>query len=76
MKTNPLQALLVSALIVVVLFISCKHEIPFNAQDPPVIGGMQTCSADTVYFQNKVLPLLNSSCAMSCLLYTSDAADE
>lgn len=44
---------------------SCKHEIPFSQNDTPVTGGTQTCSIDTVYFQNKVLPLINSSCAMS-----------
>jgi len=52
-------------LFILLMLFSCKHEIPLNLQDPPVIGGVQTCSADTVYFQNKVLPLLNSSCAMS-----------
>lgn len=30
---------------------------------PPPTGGQQTCSPDTVYFQNNVLPLLVSSCA-------------
>ncbi|MBS1512224.1 MAG: hypothetical protein JST86_15350 [Bacteroidetes bacterium] len=54
---------------IVILFsgiLSCKHEIPEIPDVPvPVAGGEQTCSADTVYFQNKVLPLLNSSCAMS-----------
>lgn len=48
-----------------VISISCKHEIPIAFDNTPVSGGTQTCSADTVYFQNKVLPLLNSSCAMS-----------
>ncbi|MGF2412177.1 hypothetical protein [Ferruginibacter sp.] len=44
---------------------SCKHEIPLTDAQTAIIGGTQTCSTDTVYFQNKVLPLLNSSCAMS-----------
>ncbi len=44
---------------------SCKHDIPVSEIDVPVSGGTQTCSTDTVYFQNKVLPLLNSGCAMS-----------
>ncbi|MFN8253593.1 MAG: c-type cytochrome [Ferruginibacter sp.] len=53
-------------LFLLILFFSCKHEIPQQPLvDPPVDGGTQTCSADTVYFQNKVLPLINSSCAMS-----------
>ena len=47
------------------MIMSCKHEIPYSAYDIPVSGGTQLCSADTVYFQNKVLPLLNSGCAMS-----------
>jgi len=45
--------------------ISCKHEIPLTEAQLQITGGTQACSADTVYFQNKVLPLLNSSCAMS-----------
>jgi len=44
---------------------SCRHEIPLTEEQIQVTGGAQTCSADTVYFQNKVLPLLNSGCAMS-----------
>ncbi len=53
-------------LFLLLMLLSCKHEIPQqNLTDPPVIGGTQSCSADTVYFQNKVLPLINSSCAMS-----------
>jgi hypothetical protein len=44
---------------------SCKHEIPLSETQIQVTGGTQTCSTDTVYFQNKVLPLLNSGCAMS-----------
>ena len=65
MNTKPLIALFVTGVFTILVFISCKHEIPYNTPDPPVIGGTQTCSSDTVYFQNKVLPLLNSSCAMS-----------
>lgn len=52
--------------ILMLLFVSCKHQIPQqDLIDTPVTGGTQTCSTDTVYFQNKVLPLINSSCAMS-----------
>jgi cytochrome c553 len=65
MKRRSLLAILFSALSLMLIAVSCKHELPFTLQDPPVVGGTQTCSADTVYFQNKVLPLLNSSCAMS-----------
>ena len=59
-----------SVLFIVFLVISCKH-MPEGLTDnnPPVTepptGGEQACSADTVYFQNKILPLLISSCAKS-----------
>lgn len=46
-------------------FASCKHELPGITAPTPVSGGTQTCSADTVYFQNNVLPLIVSSCAKS-----------
>lgn len=55
----------VGALVLLVLLGSCKHELPLAEDQVPITGGTQTCSADTVYFQNKVLPLLNSSCAMA-----------
>lgn len=53
------------------LFITCKHEIlstgknsnDNNGSDPPVGGN--SCSADTVYFNNTILPLISSGCAMS-----------
>lgn len=54
-----------TGVILLVLISACKHEIPLTEAQVQVTGGTQTCSADTVYFQNKVLPLLNSSCAMS-----------
>jgi Planctomycete cytochrome C len=51
---------------------ACVHELPWPAGTTPTGGGGGTtppatasCSPDTVYFQNTVLPLLNSSCAMS-----------
>jgi hypothetical protein len=56
----------VPLLIAVLLTASCKHEIP----EPPGGGGgnpppSSICSPDTVYFQQQVLPLLVSNCAMS-----------
>lgn len=66
MKSKKLVFLFMACSILFVAVNSCKHEIPFPiGVDTPVDGGTQTCSTDTVYFQNKVLPLLNSSCAMS-----------
>jgi hypothetical protein len=57
--------LVFTAIIGIALVASCKHEIPLTEEQVPVTGGTQTCSSDTIYFQNKVLPLLNSSCAMA-----------
>ncbi len=59
--------------LIIVIFItglvltnSCKHDVPkSNVTDINIDGGTQACSTDTVYFQNTVLPLINSSCAMS-----------
>ena len=54
-----------------VLFLACKHELPFPPGVVPVAevanpgSSGKTCSADTVYFANEIQPLLNSSCAMS-----------
>lgn len=56
-----LIALLPAALIVCFVM-SCKHE-PFPLLVSAPEGGTQPCSADTVYFQNKVLPLIISGCA-------------
>lgn len=65
MKSKASVFLLSSAIILIAAVSSCKHEIPLTEAQLQVTGGTQTCSTDTVYFQNKVLPLLNSSCAMS-----------
>ena len=47
---------------------SCTHE-PLNPIDPNPIdttgNGSRVCDPDTVYFQQDVLPLIVSSCAMS-----------
>ncbi|HRI23094.1 MAG TPA: hypothetical protein PLZ45_00405 [Ferruginibacter sp.] len=56
---------IIGILLFLLIMMSCKHDIPIQVIETPVTGGEQTCSADTVYFQNSVLPLLNSSCAMS-----------
>jgi hypothetical protein len=66
MKSKKSAFLFIACSIILVSVNSCKHEIPYQVGiDTPVSGGTQTCSTDTVYFQNKVLPLLNSGCAMS-----------
>ncbi len=57
--------LLLLAMVPICFFASCKHEPAGTIVPTPVSGGTQTCSADTVYFQNNVLPLIVSSCAKS-----------
>lgn len=53
-----------------VVFLSCKHQIlndpnqdPNNPQNQPEVSA--TCSPDTVYFQQQVLPIFISNCSMS-----------
>lgn len=59
------------AVVIILAASSCKHEVMFpnnpggGSTNPPVSGGSQPCNADTVYFVNNVLPLINQSCAMS-----------
>jgi mono/diheme cytochrome c family protein len=67
MKPNAIVLMLFIAVIISFGSNSCKHEIPSTdgTNGTPITGGGQTCSQDTVYFQNSVLPLLNSGCAMS-----------
>lgn len=49
------------------LTVQCKHETDFSGfpTDPPLPEPSATCSPDTVYFVNTVLPLIRSSCAKS-----------
>ena len=71
-----MKGIVISIVMVTVLFCSflnsCTHVLPVppnnggtggDTNAPPVIA--VSCSADTVYFQNLVLPLLNSGCAMT-----------
>lgn len=55
--------------LVAVLSNSCKHEpwVPqnFNPSPDDTVTTSSSCSPDTVYFQNEVLPIFASSCAMS-----------
>jgi Planctomycete cytochrome C len=63
--------LIISLLMLVLLMVTCKHELPFpvsgtggagSGSNPPAGS---TCSPDTVYFVNVILPLISSNCAMS-----------
>ena len=61
MYNSKLTVGLVSAFLLVALF-ACQHELvlPTVQHNPGV-----PCSTDTVYFQNQLLPLLVSTCAMA-----------
>ena len=47
------------------LLFACTHEVtdPNGTGNTPTVSA--TCSADSVYFVNQVLPLITSNCAMS-----------
>ncbi|HVM89744.1 MAG TPA: hypothetical protein VMT76_16260 [Puia sp.] len=65
--------------LIILVSISCQHQIQFPKTSgtgdttvvtvppppPPPVDTGSSCSADTVYFANTILPLLNSSCATS-----------
>ncbi|HMM11466.1 MAG TPA: hypothetical protein PKE03_05175 [Bacteroidales bacterium] len=61
-------------LIIALMQVACKHDpvIPDDGQDPIP---SQTCDSDTVYFQNDILPLLNSGCASSGCHNAASAQD-
>ena len=65
MKAKLVAVLMLTSL----LMVMCKHEIPFpktgsnGTNNPPVISS--TCSTDSIYFANAILPVVSSSCAMS-----------
>lgn len=50
----------------------CVHEPPIAPSNPAV---STSCDPDTVYFQNDILPLLTSNCAMSGCHDAGTAAD-
>lgn len=63
------QAFTLFVLTALLFATSCKHD-PFADNIPPgpndtTNNGGSTCSPDTVYFAQQVLPMLQSSCAMS-----------
>ena len=56
---------LLIVLTIIITALSCKHEIPVDNSPVPVNPPTVTCSPDTVYFQQQVLPLIVSNCSMS-----------
>lgn len=66
MKRSALHQL--TGLFVILIIVSCKHEIPGSDTEPvpgPLVPPVVTCSPDSVYFQQQVLPVIVSNCAMS-----------
>ncbi|MCB9262273.1 MAG: hypothetical protein H6607_07860 [Flavobacteriales bacterium] len=65
--------LLVSAFVSLFLFENCKHQpVDDNVNPDPIDTtgnnnnhNSDTCSPDTVYFVNEILPLIQSNCAQS-----------
>ncbi len=62
--------LLISGFALLLTVLSCKHEIPGGGTEPvpgpnPVPPATVSCSPDTVYFQQQVLPVLISNCSVS-----------
>ena len=70
MKNNLSKILIVFGTIVFT-FYACRHQIPFpdssgngnngGGTNPPA----STCSPDTVYFVNEIMPIISSNCTMS-----------
>ncbi len=68
---------LVSMFVGIIFFLSCKHEIPLFSEPTPIPGSTGiSCSIDTVYFANSILPLINSGCAtVGCHNVANHAGD-
>ncbi len=62
-------------LVVITLLLACKHELPLPIPGTGGTGGtgggggtpppVNTCSPDSVYFVNQILPIISSNCTMS-----------
>lgn len=56
---------------ITILYTACRHEIPYPTNTPTGGGNskppepISTCSPDSVYFANTILPILTSNCAKS-----------
>jgi hypothetical protein len=54
----------IASVLVLFILLACQHETPW----PPISNTpirSYDCSDDTIYFQNEILPILVSNCAMS-----------
>ncbi|MFC0774153.1 hypothetical protein [Terrimonas alba] len=68
---NHVTKVIIAVGAMVITFYACRHQIPFpntsgtgndNGGNPPAVS---TCSADTVYFVNEIMPIISSNCTMS-----------
>jgi uncharacterized membrane protein len=58
------KTFLFMGVVAVSVFGACKHDKPYpEISNDPIVS--VNCSSDTVYFQNEILPILTSNCAMS-----------
>lgn len=67
-KQSNLSAIILSMTFLLFISVGCKHEIPDLNNNTNVIGNGNTsvpCDPDKVYFNQQVLPILISNCAMS-----------
>jgi hypothetical protein len=73
MKNNFLILLFLGLGFILLFFFSCKHQL-INPNDPGAGGGTggggvvppsSTCSPDSVYFVNDIMPMIASNCTMS-----------
>jgi hypothetical protein len=67
MRTALLNRVVFCMSIAGLMTVSCKHYLPANnngtTENPPVTTN--SCSPDSIYFQQQVLPIIASNCAMS-----------
>ncbi len=77
MRKSTLVLLLLAVVLISIRFTACKHEPVFPVvTPPPTPPPSTTCSPDTVFFQNEILPMFQSYCAKSgCHDGTGEAAD-
>jgi len=71
------KKIIVTTLILITIFAACRHELPGSlgssssssgngtGTSGPSVNDTGSCSADTVYFVQTVLPMVTSSCAQS-----------
>ncbi len=58
------KTLLLIGIVGITGLISCKHQVPYpEITNNPILS--YNCSSDTIYFQNEILPIIVSNCAMS-----------